>query len=100
MKVLKKSETPEGVAIQVEDWSETYSFHEFADTIAAYPVAKYSDSYSAFSPKAGVKFRASFSVKNAFEVFRELETGEISLESLVGCMDEPRLAKCLTGRTE
>lgn len=97
MKIIQKGTMPDGTAIQIEDWSEDYSFHSYADTIGAYPIAKWSNDYSQFSPKAGKRFRASFTVKNAYEVFQKLESGEIALERLADYMDEPKNRRCLTG---
>lgn len=37
MKILKKAITPDGVEIQIEDWSDTYSFYPYGSLIGAYP---------------------------------------------------------------
>ena len=40
MRVIRKAIMKDGTHIQIEDWSENYSFVKFADTIAAYPTVR------------------------------------------------------------
>ena len=42
MKILEKATTPDGIDIQIEDWSDTYSFMNIL-SIGVYPIAKQSD---------------------------------------------------------
>ena len=37
MKILRKATTPDGIEIQLEDWSEDYSCFAYGSLIAAYP---------------------------------------------------------------
>lgn len=103
MKIIQKGTMPDGTAIQIEDWSDSYNgIHSYADTIAAYPIAKYSGN-GTFSPKAGVKFRADFrfeSYEITKQIFENLLSGAIALESLRNYITEPRYRKCLTGNPE
>ena len=39
MKILEKATTPDGIDIQIEDWSDTYSFMNIL-SIGVYPIAK------------------------------------------------------------
>lgn len=73
MKVLERAITPNGVKIQIEDWSEDYSFHRFADVVAAYPMTIYGKK----------EFRAEQQFKNATEAsdaFYSLKNGEKNLD--------------------
>ena len=36
MKILRKGTTPDGIEIQIEDWSEDYSFCSYGSYLAAY----------------------------------------------------------------
>lgn len=40
MKIIRKGTTPNGTHIQIEDWSENYTFHNKNATIGFYPMAK------------------------------------------------------------
>ena len=42
MKILEKATTPDGIDIQIEDWSDNYSFMNIL-SIGVYPTAKQSD---------------------------------------------------------
>lgn len=69
MKILKKAVTPDGVEIQVEDWSEDFSIFTFGSTIAAYP-------------KKYMRRRAQLELldnQTAVTVFEELESGNKSV---------------------
>lgn len=75
MTVLEKRTTPDGVKIQIEDWCEDYSFHRFADLIAAYPICKNS--------VVKRRFRAECQFENASkasEAFSLLASGEKTLD--------------------
>ena len=70
MKVLMKGVTPDGVHIQIEDWSESYNCHNYGDLIAAYPKIR------------GISARAEYQVESngtAQRIFRRLEKGEAKL---------------------
>lgn len=70
MKVLMKGVTPDGVHIQIEDWSESYNCHNYGDLIAAYPKIR------------GISERAEYQVEcngTAQRIFRRLEKGEAQL---------------------
>ena len=51
MKVIERAKTPDGIDIQLEDWSENYSFAGLS--IAAYPIAKASRNFA----RAGEPFK-------------------------------------------
>ena len=70
MKVLMKGVTPDGVHIQIEDWSESYNCYNYGDLIAAYPKIR------------GLSERAEYQVGSngtAQRIFRRLEKGEAQL---------------------
>ena len=73
MKVLERSTTPDGIKIQIEDWSDDYSFHRFADTVAAYPIFR----------DEKREYRASERFENASaasEAFYSLQNGTKTLD--------------------
>ena len=82
MKVLERAVIPDGTKIQIEDWSGDYSFHRFADFVAAYPVARGSIKGSTF--RAYCQFE---NAQKASEAFLALKSGEKQLD------DFPFLAK-------
>lgn len=66
MKILKKGVTPDGIEIQIEDWSEDYSFFTYGSYLAAYP-------------KKYIRIRSWFEFSNhqdAVNAFESLMTGE------------------------
>lgn len=75
MKVLKRATMPDGTKIQIEDWSDDYSFHGFADLIAAYPVARNSIKKRTF--RANCQFE---NASKATEAFIALTSGEKQLD--------------------
>jgi hypothetical protein len=83
MKVLEKAYTPDGILIQLEDWSENYSFMNTYN-IGAYPKAKNSSKYQWI--KAGYEFRLDIhgfnSNEEAEQVFNDLITGKRKLTDL------------------
>lgn len=88
MKVIKKSYTPDGVQIQINDWSEDYSFFATNSEIAAYPKAKASSPYGWV--RAGENFRCGFtfeSEEQALKAFQQLESGEKRLEDFTDVLD-------------
>lgn len=60
MKVLKTGKSAGGVDIQIEEWSENYSFMPYGSTLAFYPKSKATHK-GQFAPKAGESYRFSFS---------------------------------------
>lgn len=75
MTILEKRTTPDGVKIQIEDWCEDYSFHRFADLVAAYPICQNS--------VIKRRFRAECQFENASkasEAFYSLVSGEKTLD--------------------
>jgi len=81
MKIIEKATTPKGILVQIEDWSESYSFMDVF-TIAAYPMAKNSSKYQWI--KHGEEFRLDINrFKNNEEVkqaFNDLISGTKSIE--------------------
>lgn len=77
MTVTKKSNTPNGTIIQIEDWHNDYpSVFAKNDTVAAYPIAKAGSEYKWVV--AGETFRCDFHFKNEQEAetaFQLLESG-------------------------
>lgn len=81
MKVLAKGTMPDGTDIQIEDWSENYSFHNYADTLATYPKSKMTHE-GTYAPKSGETFRCSFRFggdEEAKAAFKALTEGGKSL---------------------
>ena len=77
MKVLQKSVLTDGTNIQIEDWSEDYSFYPYGHTLAAYPIAKESIR-EPFSPTRNETFRYELSFKNngeALQAYEKLTNG-------------------------
>jgi hypothetical protein len=91
MKIIERSVTPNGIAIQLEDWSEGNS-KEYPDiyglTIGAYPIAKNTGKWGWV--QGGKKFRLSISLNkymnymndNVKADYAALKSGEKKLEDL------------------
>ena len=80
MEVLQKGTTPNGVDIQIEDWSKDYpKTFGYGSTIALYPTAKRSIQGKFWDyPQKDKRFRLSFDVKSNFEakeIFEKLVKG-------------------------
>ena len=88
MKILEKATTPDGIDIQIEDWSDTYSFMNIL-RIGAYPIAKQSDTVWIIPNE---RFRMSLdkfkSASETLEVFRKLKNGNYKLEDLTEHFEE------------
>lgn len=99
MKVLQRSITPEGVRIQIEDWSADYSFYAPASTVATYPIARQAKPGSIIHfPEPGRTFRLAFNFKSTAEArkcFDQLEAGEKTLRDFFENLDDPQLAGCI-----
>lgn len=99
MKVIRKGIMPDGTKVQIEDWSEDYSFHSPADTVAAYPKAKctiYNKHWD--YPKVNNTFRADFTFegkKDAERAFEDLISGNANLKDFIENMRDSELAECL-----
>ena len=88
MKILEKATTPDGIDIQIEDWSDSYSFMNIL-SIGIYPIAKQSDTIWI---KLNERFRMSLnkfkSDSETLEVFRKLKNGNYKLEDLTEHFEE------------
>ena len=67
MKVLQRGQMPDGTEIQIEEWSENYSFYAYGSMVAAYPKNRY-----------GEKVRAN-------KTFESAEEAEMSFNALKNC---------------
>lgn len=98
MKVIKTGILPDETDIQIEDWSENYSFHSFADTLASYPKSKTTHE-GTYAPKAGKKYRFSFrfgSAEEAEAAFNDLTEGKKTLSDFKDCMkDRLKYGDCI-----
>lgn len=82
MMVLHKGKMEDGTVVQIEDWSEDYSFREYASTIGAYPASKV-DYPGQFTPKKGETTRMQYdfeSTDKADKAFSELIEGAKTLK--------------------
>lgn len=85
MKVIEKAQTPDGIDIQLEDWTENYSN---CYEIGVYPIAKRPGKWGWV--RDGEKFRLSISTneywgytrETLFHDFECLKSGEKTLEDL------------------
>lgn len=71
MKVLQRGQMPDGTDIQIEEWSENYSFYAYGSMVAAYPKNRY-----------GEKVRANKTFESAEEAekaFLALKNGDKTL---------------------
>lgn len=97
MKILKKGKLSDGTVVQMEDWSQDYSFKEYVSTIAAYPISK--TGYSgAFEPKKGERVRMQYDFKSSEEtkeVFAELIKGKRTLKDLEVNLYDKRYKDCI-----
>lgn len=83
MEVVRKGQTPEGVAIQIENWKENYKGIITTISIGAYPKAKNYGPFVRLNQPFRVDIARGFaSDKEVEETFVKLENGEISIESL------------------
>lgn len=82
MKVLERAITPNGVNIQIEDWSQNYSFFKFGNIVATYPKATQTAS-NGYYPKFKETFRLEFWCENCIqtkEIFEALKNGTKTLK--------------------
>lgn len=98
MQVIQRSITPEGVGIQIEDWSMNYS-NAPASTVATYMRAKQPIPGSGRNyPAAGDTFLFAFHFKTTVEArkcFNQLESGEKTLKDFIGNLDNPQITECI-----
>ena len=73
MEIVRRSTTPQGVKIQMEDWPE-YGWH----MIGAYPPAR----YGSYWIEPGNPFRLSINTDNPEADFFSLESGEKTMEDM------------------
>ena len=85
MKVIERAQTPDGIKIQFEDWTENYP-NDYS--IGAYPIAKRTGRYGLI--RDGKSFRLTISTNEYFGYTKEtlfhdfecLKSGEKTLEDL------------------
>lgn len=98
MKVIICGVMPDETEVQIEDWSEDYSFHAYADKLAAYPKSKTSMP-GLYAPKQKEIFRADFNFKShgeAQQAFDALVSGKALLSDYRSAMwDRVRYEDCI-----
>lgn len=83
MRVVKRSQMPDGTKIQIEDWSQDYITFPTL-TLGAYPIAKCEGNFV----RRGHTFRLSINREfhtdaEVLDLFEALEKGSAKLEELV-----------------
>ena len=82
-KILHRSETPDGIEIQIEDWRNVYPDVYKTLIIGCYPIAKQSGGYFI---KKGERIRCSIEKfdtdEEVLDAFERLENGSITIEDL------------------
>lgn len=91
MKIIRKDTMPNGVKIQLEDWSE-HNTEEYPDlyglTIAAYPIARNSGTYGiihaheCFRLQISANIYANYSNANVSADYDKLVSGQKTLQDL------------------
>ena len=97
MKVVKTGTLKDGTNIQIEDWSEDYTFHNRADVLASYPKSKMTHK-GAYAPKAGETYRFSFRFRSAEETnaaFNDLKEGRKILSDFKNYIDSNEYIDCI-----
>ncbi len=82
MKILQEARTPQGIEIQIEDWTQDYSFIKTV-SITAYPIAKNTGKYGWI--RGGENFHLGItrewaSNEEVYSAFNELVNGTKKLE--------------------
>lgn len=100
MRVVKRGIMPDGVKIQIEDWSEDYTFLNPSATLAGYPIAKKTlPSKNTWSyPEVYRPFRVSFEFADSEiteKVFNDLINGKKTLQDLKEYTSRPELIDCI-----
>lgn len=84
MQVIKRSKMPDGTAIQIEDWRQSYNSIKTL-SIAAYPIAKESNDFMIHRNKTFRLELSRFSSDDkVLDLFHKLESGKITLKKCVG----------------
>ena len=96
MRIVKKGVMPNGIRMQLEDWSEDYPFFAPVAHIAAYLVARESRDREGVwrYPERGKPFRLSFYFgmdKSAELAFLALQDGEKALTDFSEYVDDKEL---------
>jgi uncharacterized glyoxalase superfamily protein PhnB len=97
MMILQKGKMEDGTVIQIEDWSEDYSFKEYADTIGAYPISKIGY-VGQFKPKKGETVRMQYNFKSTDEAdkaFTELIEESKTLKDFETNLYDKRYKDCV-----
>jgi len=97
MKVLKTGTMSNGTHIQIEDWSEDYSFMPYGSTLASYPKSKVTHE-GQYSPKGNEIYRFSFDFNSNDEAetaFSDLLDGSKKLSDLEGFLREREYKDCI-----
>ncbi len=83
MKIVRKSQMPNGTQIQIEDWRENYSFIKTFE-IGTYPKAKNSSKsgYICSNETFRLTLTRFENDEQVEKIFNQLEKGEIMLEEL------------------
>ena len=97
MKVLQTGIMPDGTAIQIEEWNESYSFMPYGSTITSYPKSKVSHEGN-YAPKGNQVYRFQFNFKSDEETknaFNELLAGTKQLADYKANLYYPQYADCI-----
>ena len=97
MKILNKTVLSDGTKIQIEDWSEDYSFKKYGATLATYPKSKINVD-GQFSPKWNRTFRCAFEFEShddAVAAYNELIAGNKVLSDYVNYLQDKKDAMCI-----
>lgn len=86
-----------GVRVQLEDWSEDYEHHAYADVVVAYPLSK-KDTHKPFGPQLNRSFRCAFhfkSTEEARDAYEKLVSGERVLSDYGDYMELKQYRDCI-----
>lgn len=100
MTVLSEGQTPKGVMVRQEDWSDTYRFDiAFArDIVATFPVANNIIEDCPFTPLLGQPYRLSFffgTRAEADKAFEALVSGSKTITDFEAQAVNPMMMKAL-----
>lgn len=97
MIILQKGRMEDGTIIQIEDWSQDYSFKKYADTIGAYPISKVGY-VEQFEPRKGQTVRMQYDFASTDEtdkVFTELIEGLKTLKDFENNLRDKKYKDCI-----
>lgn len=97
MKILNKAVLPNGTNIQIEEWSEDYSFYPYGATLATYPKSKVNID-GQFAPKWNKTFRCDFKFNNheeALQAYNDLILGNKVLSDYANYLDDKKHLQCI-----